>query len=141
LSEQIESTGGNNAGQGDFDVANKLHKRELQKFRYLNHANIPAWLRDLQVEGNEVLKEQAKALFKTWLRFSEMHADPRAVILLISAPKRRYHSHYEKLNFAQYHLEDYAMEYEKQRKQQGEDTAGKYKPHLVQITIKECAER
>jgi len=133
---------GTNAGQGSGYATTVVHQRMLEKIRFMAEPDkLPTWFSKVKVPDNEVLQKQAEALFETWLRFSEMHADPRAVILLISAPKRRSHSHYEKLNLAQFHLEDYAMEYEKQRKQEGEDTAGKYKPHLVQITIKECAER
>jgi hypothetical protein len=135
-------TSGTNAGQGDGHAASVVHQRMLNKIRLMAEQDkLPAWFSKVKVPDNEVLQKQAEALFKTWLRFSEMHGDPRAVILLISAPKRRGHSHYEQLNWAQFRLEDVAMAYEKERKEKGENTEGKYKPHLVQITIKECAER
>jgi hypothetical protein len=109
----------------------------LDKLRYMN--NDPSALHGLNVQENDSLEGQAAALFETWLRFAEMHGKYDAVILLISANKRRYHTHYEKLNVNQYTLEDIAEEYMEKRRKIHDNR--EYKPHLVQITIEECAKR
>ena len=102
----------------------------LKKIQHsVDKQKIPDWLIKAAVEKNNALiRGQANAIYEAWKIYRDKKNDPKAVILLVYATKRRAHSHFEQLLYAQFELENIAWP-------NGD------RPHVEQITVEECTKK
>ena len=101
----------------------------LKKIQHsVDKEKIPNWLNKAAVEKSESAHFQANAIYEAWKIYRDKKNDPKAVILLVYATKRRAHSHFEQLLYAQFELENIAWP-------NGD------RPHVEQITVEECTKK
>jgi hypothetical protein len=122
---------GIHGGQGT--NPNGLHARVLDKIKYSREAvgqSVPEWFNKLEQQpADGAVEGQAQAFYKTWLEFTTIHKDKKAIILLVNPNKRSPPSHFSEKKWVQFTLEDIASK------------EGKGLPRVEVITFDECSKR